>query len=133
MALIAFVGFIVILATILMSKNVDLVSEDYYQKEITYEDQIQAKKNANRLAETVKISQNDKFVIVSVPEGPFTDVELSLDRPNNDAKDMLFPIEGTKTFLIDKTKLDRGMYNAKITFSHEDKPCQEETSIYVEK
>lgn len=131
--MVAFVGFIVVLATILMSKNVDLVAEDYYQKEISYEDEITAKKNANALEDQIKLAQDDDFLIVSVPEGNFTEIKLELNRPNNDKQDLEFEIKGTRTYLIEKTKLSQGMYDAKFTFQHEDEPCQVETDIYVTK
>lgn len=132
-ALGAFIVFIVVLGTVMMSTNVDLVADDYYQQEISYEDEISAKKNANALAESIEINQDKDFLIVSVPEGPYNDIKLSLDRPNDDNKDLEFNIEGTKTFLIEKNKLQKGVYNTRLTFSHDDKPCQEESSIYVNK
>ena len=132
-AMVAFVGFIVVLATILMSKNVDLVAEDYYQKEISYEEEINAKKNANALQDQIKLAQDENFLIVSVPEGDFREIKLELKRPNNDKQDLEFEIEGTRTYLIEKAKLNQGMYDAKFTFQHENQPCQVETDIYVNK
>jgi len=43
--MVAFIGFIITLVTILMSNKIDLVSEDYYQKEIKFEDEIASAKN----------------------------------------------------------------------------------------
>lgn len=132
-ALVAFIGFIVFLGVTLMSKNVDLVSEDYYQQEINYEDQINAKVNASKLTKSITVDQDEDFLIVSIPEGAFEHIELFLKRPNNDKKDLSFKISDTRTYLIEKSKLTKGNYNARINFLHEKKECQVETSIYINK
>lgn len=133
LALASFMAFIIYLGVTLMTKNVDLVSEDYYQQEIAYEQEITARKNAEQLEAQPSIVQEDDFVIVNIPEGPFTQMTLALERPNNDAQDVEFLIQGTRTFLIEKEKLVQGKYQAVLQYTFDGKKCHQETPLYIKK
>ncbi len=132
-ALVLFIGFIVCLGTILMRQNVDLVAEDYYQQEINYESQISAESNAKKLEDKPIFTQEDNYFIVTVPEGDFTKITLDLKRPNNSDKDLQFDIVGTKMFMIEKSKLDAGQYSLELRYEFEGKPCQQKTSVFIQK
>lgn len=132
-ALIAFIGFIVSLGVILMKQNVDLVAEDYYQQEIDYETQIKAESNAKKLDEKPTFSQDDNYFIVNIPDGKFTKITLDLSRPNNSDKDMQFEIIGTKMFMIEKNDLEKGQYGIALRYEFEGKPCQQKTTVFIQK
>jgi len=132
-ALVLFIGFIVALGTILMRQNVDLVAEDYYQQEIDYETQISAESNAKKLEKTPQITQDEDYFMVQIPEGDFKKVTVDLKRPNNSDKDLSFDILGTKSFLLEKSKLDEGQYQIILRYEFEGKPCQEKSMIYIKK
>lgn len=132
-ALIAFVGFIVYLATILMSHKVDLVSDDYYQKEIAFESEITATKNANQLEFPIEIEENALHVIVKIPEGDYEAIQLFLRRPNNDKLDRSYVISGTRLFTINKAELEAGQYELAVNYTFEDTPCQQRSELYIQK
>lgn len=132
-ALILFIGFIVVLGTILMRQNVDLVAEDYYQQEIDYETQITAESNAKKLDAKPQISQDETYFMIQIPEGDFKKIKLQLNRPNNSDKDLTFDIVGTKSFLLEKSKLEKGQYQIVLRYEFEGKPCQEKTEIFIRK
>ncbi|GAB5417744.1 MAG: hypothetical protein Crog4KO_25070 [Crocinitomicaceae bacterium] len=132
-ALVLFIGFIVCLGTILMRQNVDLVAEDYYQQEIDYETQISAESNAKKLINKPAFAQEDGYFIVNVPEGNFTKMTLDLKRPNNGDKDLQFDIVGTKTFMIEKSDLEAGQYSLELRYEFDGKPCQQKTSVFIQK
>ena len=132
-ALVLFIGFIVTLGTILMRQNVELVAEDYYQQEMDYETQISAESNAKKLETQLEINQDESFFMVQVPDGDFNKINLQLSRPNNSEKDLQFDIEGTKSFLLEKTKLEAGQYNVLLQYNFEGKPCQQKTTIFIKK
>jgi len=67
--MVTFMGFIIFLVVGLMMNRVDLESEDYYKREINYEQEITAQENANNLDSKIEIVSNKDFVIVKVPEG----------------------------------------------------------------
>lgn len=132
-ALVLFIGFIVCLGTILMRQDVDLVAEDYYQQEINYESQISAESNAKKLEVSPNFKQDEDYFIVNIPEGDFTKIILDLKRPNNSNKDLQFNIVGTKTFMIEKSELDKGSYGIQLRYEFEGKPCQQKTTVFIQK
>lgn len=131
-ALTLFVGFILFLAISLMRTNFDLVSEDYYNREINYEEEIQAKRNANSLAEKIQFSANETHVLVVLPaEIDYKNVTLSFSRPNDKNLDRNYTIEGTRTFTIDKDELVIGNYTISINYTVNDKNCLQIEEIYI--
>lgn len=111
-----FVAFISVLVTIIMSNRVDLVSEDYYRKEIAYEEEIKAKNAWDEEGGTLVFTSDSAHLIVSLPriEG-VESYDLSLVRPDDKKRDLSFRISRTQTFLVDKSKLERGVYTYRVS------------------
>ena len=130
-AMILFIGFIVYLTTIMMTRKVDLESEDYYVREIAYEQEIDALKNANVL-EDVNVKIEGEYLIVKVPDTmDYQNIQLNLLRPNNDELDRVYEIKGTKTFTIPLKELEKGNYRYEISFKHKGKPCLQKDKFYI--
>ena len=126
-----FMTFIVVLVVGLMMNRVDLESEDYYKREINYQQEITAQENANKLESKIEIISNKEFVIVKVPEGDFSKIEMHLSRPNDQKMDKLFKIEGTKSFLINKKELEKGLYTVELSYMVDNKPCLQKESVTI--
>jgi len=126
-----FMGFIIFLVVGLMTNRVDLESEDYYKREINYQQEIVAQENANKLDAKIEIISNQEFVIVKVPEGEFKKIEMHLARPNDQKMDKLFKIEGTKSFLINKKDLQKGLYTVELSYMVDNKPCLQKESVTI--
>lgn len=117
-ALGSFMIFIIVLVVKLMSSNVDLVSEDYYQKEINYSQEMDAVQNSEDLDEKVLLNITDTYVAIKIPENQdIKNVEVKLIRSNNEKLDRLYKVENTNTFLIDKSELEAGHYNTEIHYT----------------
>jgi hypothetical protein len=130
-AMILFIGFIVYLATIMMTRKVDLESEDYYVREIAYEQEIDALKNANE-RQSVIVSKEGAYLVVKVPDSlDYMDVQLNLLRPNNDELDKVYDIKGTKTFTLSLDDLEKGNYRYEISYKHEGEPCLQKGKIVI--
>jgi len=113
----SFMAFILWMVFTLMSKNTDLESEDYYKKEIAYEQEIQAQRNANEAKEKVKVSENKEFIILQFPLVEKIDtVSVEFFKPNDKKGDQLFAEVGTKTMMVDKKKLQKGLYQINIHY-----------------
>lgn len=133
LALGGFIIFIVILATIMMTSNVDLEAEDYYQQEIAYQGEIEAIKNANSLKEKVEISQHQDHVMVSIPDSlNCTELQVELRRPNNDKLDRSYAPDNSKMILIPKTDLKPGLYNVYINYKVDESYYLQKSNITVE-
>jgi len=127
-----FMGFILFLVVNIMLHTVDLESEDYYKKEINYEQEITAMKNLNAVNSRIGVSSNSEFVVFQLPEKPeISEVEICFFRPNNTKLDKLFQVHGTKTYLVPKTALEKGIYSIQLHFKHNQKPCLQKEEIII--
>jgi len=129
-----FMGFILFLVVSLMTHKVDLQSEDYYKKEIQYQDEIQAVKNANALHNPVRITSSPDFVIVQLPDSLHAnEIRLDLIRPDDETLDLHFKIEHTKTFLLPIKELKAGKYLTELRYKVKNKPVLQKSEIYITK
>ena len=132
LAMALFMGFILFLVVNIMLHTVDLESEDYYKKEINYEQEITAMKNFNAVNSRIGVSSNTEYVVFQLPEkSKITEVEIHFFRPNNTKLDKLFQVNGTKTYLVPKTTLEKGNYSIQLHFKHNQKPCLQKEEITI--
>jgi hypothetical protein len=131
-ALGAFITFIVVLVIGFFSHSVDLQSENYYELEIGYEDEIQALNNAQKLEEQIRLSLNDDYIIVNIPKGSFEDVQLEMLRPDDKKLDRVFDITGTKMFTVPRSDFKKGKYKVSISYKLKGKVCLQKNDIYIQ-
>ncbi|NND14981.1 MAG: FixH family protein [Eudoraea sp.] len=127
----AFIGFIsfVLFFVYKMSTDQqadhDLVTEDYYQKELAYQDEIDALNNAQALNSDLTYKRTENGLVIDLPtelEDDQASGNVSLYRPSNKHLDFDFPISLSSTHLLipDKRLLD-GRWDIKILVTHEGK------------
>jgi hypothetical protein len=56
---------------------------------------------------------------------------LHLTRPNDKKMDKRFKIQGTKSFLIDKKELEKGVYTVELSYMVNNKPCLQKESVSI--
>lgn len=131
-AMLLFIGFILFLVINLMVQRVDLQSEDYYQREINYEEEINQVRNANALPHKVKLLKQATFIVVQLPDSiALTSVVVSFIRPDDQQQDKQFRIQGTRSFLIHKSKLTTGKYMVEIRYDADGKHCLQKETIFI--
>lgn len=127
-----FMGFIIFLVVNLMTHRVDLQSDDYYKKEIAYEDEIQAIKNANELNEQISITITDDFLVVKVPDSlNAQQITLDLIRPDDEKLDHHLLISDTKTFLFPLKEMTEGKYLTELHYLVNEKPILQKSEVYI--
>lgn len=127
-----FMAFIIFLVVNLMMNRVDLESEDYYQREVDYQQEITAMNNSSELEASIQLLSQEKFVVVKVPDaGEFKNIEVQLLRPDDQKLDKSYSISGTKSYLIPKEELTKGQYNVEIRFESNSKQCLQKETIYI--
>lgn len=119
-----FMVFIIILTAIKISKVNDLEHENYYDREIAYESEIQAQRNAKRLG-LIEISDEDEeFLILRLPEGvEIKRVEIILLRLSDKSLDREYVFENTQTILIPKKELVNGLYKLDVLYQIDNESC----------
>lgn len=127
-----FIVFILVLVIGLMSHRVDLQSEDYYQKEINYESELQAMRNSSELENRIEIIEQKDYIVIQIPnEGNFNRLRIEFIRPDDNKLDQTFKIENTKSYLIERKKLAKGKYNLEVYYTFNGKNCLQKQNIYI--
>lgn len=91
-----------------------MVTEDYYEKELTFQNEIDAEKRGNALAEKPELVSQANGMILSFPED-IKDVkgEIYFMRNNDETQDIRLPLklDGKNKMLIPSVKLNDGEYD----------------------
>lgn len=125
LAYMVFILYFVVRTFTLESHDHHLVSEEYYKDEINFQSEIDAKSNADKLKENIKISKTQEGLVITFPS-EFNDKNVSgtllMQRTNTDKfdikKDLLLK---DNKMIISKEKLLVGLYNIKVFWKIEDK------------
>ncbi len=117
--IIAFVGFMMTLVVISVRQDdIHLVSENYYEKEIKYQDQIEREKAARKLGRDVLVFDSpSKTMILDLPVG--AKGSLQLFRPSDARLDREVTLdvtnEGKTTVPLDQLK--SGYWRIQLTWT----------------
>ncbi len=68
MAFVFFAGGIGVMVGISMSKNIDLVTENYYEKELKHQDKINMINRTNVLKDKIKLATNKESITIKFPD-----------------------------------------------------------------
>jgi hypothetical protein len=130
-----FAGFIATLVTVCVREDISLVSKDYYQKELVYQDQIGRIENASLLAvkPSIKVIGEHALQISFDQFHRIEKGELQLFRPSDAAMDKNFHIEASNTqkqFFSTET-MQKGMYRARMVWTMGEKEFYIEEVIFI--
>src|SRR5690348_1029878 len=117
-AFVLFAAFIATLVTVCIRQDVSLVSKDYYQDELAFQDQIERQQNTDQLKNKPEISiQNDEVQIAFDQFADIRNGELFLFCPANATQDQKIKVESTQQSIqtLPVTLLP-GMYKARFTW-----------------
>lgn len=123
---ILFIGFIMYMVITMMSGdkyNHDLVTEEYYKKEINYQEEIDAEKNAQLLSENIEVKISSKGVEIYFPKDlKFKEIKGTINfyRPSNKKLDFNLPIDLTShSLIIPNEKIVEGKWGITIDWKYE--------------
>lgn len=116
-------AFIITLTSKMMSRATDLEQEDYYAREVNYEQEIQAQLNAQKNKIVSINSEPDYFVVVVNQDFKIEDLAVEFNRPNNKKLDKQYVFKEGNIFTIDKNELQEGLYKVSISYKYDDQVC----------
>jgi len=119
-----------------MTRDVNLVAEDYYQQELAFEDQITRLRNTAQLPEkpTFDFSDDRKQIILSFPASILpASGQIVLYRPSDFTQDRKFKLELDETFRQEfpTNNLLPGLWKAKILWEKDGKGYFQEFVIVI--
>lgn len=123
-AFVVFALFMGALVFISLREDVNLVSENYYAKELMHQDKIDQQNNANQLAEQPQLSFVDNSVKVSFPY--FSSIEkgqLHVLRPSDNRLDQTFELSALEgdSQLFELKVWEKGLYRVSLTWTMDGK------------
>ncbi len=126
---ILFCSFIIAIVWKSFQHDVNLVSEQYYQEELAYQDRIDAIKNSQALGEKVQIKVNGK-IKVKLPNTQLKEGSIHFYRPDNAKLDRVVPITDLESEIA-VALLEPGRYKAKVTWKDGTKTYFDEQDILI--
>jgi hypothetical protein len=132
----AFVVMILFLVFRTMNEKVDLVSPDYYQQELKFQEQIDRQTQSASLNEQPAIEVKEKNVAITFPgavaTGNITGT-IKFYRPSDSSKDFTAAIrlDSSGMQMVPSEKFTTGMYQAQLTWSAGEKKYYNEISLYI--
>lgn len=115
-AMALFMGFILTLVITLMRQDVDLEIDDYYNKELAYNEQYNAQQNYMDGTEKITFNVTTDSLFVIFPKDLQTGAaKIQLQRPNNKQQDAVFDVQASDKVYIPTKSLPKGVFNCTIT------------------
>lgn len=102
-----------------VTKNIDLVSKNYYEKEIKYQDQIDKINNTGGLIENLKFDNTEAGIVITYPNMSGLKGEISFYRPSDAKKDFKIPVEYGKDNrqVISTQTLQKGLWKVQVNWN----------------
>lgn len=111
-----------------------LVSKNYYEQEIKYQDVINAKNNANELTEPIRMERQANHLVFQLPEEVNRDLQnadVVLYHRADDKKDQKVTLvpNGTGTYSVPLTQRMKGHYDIKVSLQTSSKSYYKEFPV----
>ena len=117
-ALILFIGFIGSMVYVAFTKNADLVSDDYYENELNYDQTKAEKANYLALNTNIQIDKESEGIIFQFPNNlePFKVGSIDFYRPDQKMYDRTFnlDLDNGNTQILDYSNFVDGYYDISI-------------------
>lgn len=118
-----------------MTKNIDLVTSNYYEKELKYQEQIDKINNTNSLAEKVKFEYNGTVLVITYPQtkDKLTG-EISFYKPSDAKEDFKLNVEpaADNKQVLSTEKLPKGLWKVQVNWAMSGKDYFSEEKIMIQ-
>lgn len=119
-----------------MNQRVDLVTEDYYEKTLTYQKQIDQAKRSYDIDREIKIENiNDKLKIVFPKTiiNNIKDAKIYFYRPSDSSKDFTseLDLENKNELLFDISKIQKGYWKVYLNWITNDESYSIERTLII--
>ena len=130
---ISFVLFAAFMAWLVVGsfqQKIDLVTDEYYEAELKYQDRMDEIQN-NTPETSISVQQEDSRIQLIFPEVP-EESGIHLYRPSDSRHDRHFSVEeGAQKATIELAGLVKGYYILKMTWTVDGKRFYQEKGVYI--
>ncbi len=130
---IVFAAFIATLVVVCMRQDVSLVSKNYYQEELAYQNQIVRKQNTLSMSRKPRITVTDRVLELDFdPSSSPSEGVVNVFCPSDAKMDRLFKLKTSSAKqYFDLAKLNPGMYRVKLQWSAGDQQFYHEEIVFL--
>ncbi|WP_439880109.1 FixH family protein [Pontibacter sp. MBLB2868] len=138
-AMVMFMSYIAMFVYKAMNQDVDLVSKDYYEQEIKYQDHINMVGRTKAAGDVaIAFHPEKQDIIIQLPDhfkGQSITGKINLFRPSDEELDQELPLQLGRDLsqLIETKELQQGRWKVRITFTVEQETYFAEQTIQVTK
>ncbi len=130
-AMSAFVIFILTLVFTIMSNRVDLTSDDYYKKEIGFQDEIEAQRLGQNFDRKLIIQQSKNSIFFEFKDSlPAKIGTIEFNRPSDQKLDKTIVWKGEQ-MILSKNLFQKGLYYLTLEFVQGDQKIQIDRQIII--
>ena len=129
----SFVVFMLSLVYKCNSHKFDLVSSDYYEKELAYQKVMDGDKNKALLESPVIIAQNNNAINITLPasQTAIQNGSLFFYRPSDASKDFKLAFNSINTNIL-RDRFQKGLYKVKITWEQSGELFYDEQNLTIQ-
>jgi hypothetical protein len=136
LSIIVFMMILIGIVYVFMNQDVDLVTQNYYGKELKYQKQIDKINNTNETGKHVGIALQNNFVQLTFPDSVFArkaSGTIYFYRPSGSKKDFSVPmaVSVNNTQVINAAALDKGLWRVKVEWGMDGKDFYSEKSLMI--
>ncbi len=133
-AFVIFCGLMIFMVIKSFEQDFHLVTENYYQEELAYQERIDAIENTSRKGLIPNLEGTAKNVIISfeLTDEKYPTGDIQFYRPENANLDRFYDIKGLET-VIPKSELARGRYILKIDWEFDGEKYYYEKEVSISK
>lgn len=120
----------------LMNQDVDLVTNDYYNKGIQHQSQIEKVNRTNKMVEKVSINPGNGFVIFNFPKSLAQkgfEGTIQFYRPSDSKKDFSIPlsVDTSGQQIIPTQNIAKGYWKVKVDWTQDSVEYYKESSFVI--
>lgn len=136
LSIIIFMMILIGIVYVFMSQDVDLVTSNYYGKELKYQKQIDKINNTNEMGKQVGIALLNNQVQLTFPDSVFDKKAagtIYFYRPSGSNKDFSVPVavSDNNIQVISTSALEKGLWRIKVEWGMEGKDFYSEKSLII--
>jgi hypothetical protein len=134
--IIIFMTITILTGIYLMNQDVQLVTENYYEKDLKYQQQIDKMNRTAALDEKTEIKFDGSIVEIIFPESfKYQNIsgEVYFYRPSDKKKDFILPLSLSSELkqIIPVTRIDKGFWRIKLSWSSDGSEYYNERAITI--
>lgn len=131
----SFVLFILFMVFKTSKEKVELVTEDYYEKDLVYQQRIDKLNRTKALGENITWQIVDNHLKINIPKEASKNAsgDLIFFRPSDESMDLVIPINlnDESAQFIELSKFSKGMYKVKVDWMDNNLAFYDEQIIII--